>query len=124
MGTIKVHFLLLISTTIISTSFIVAELITRSLDPMVLTFVRFVLAALILLPLVGLRHGLKIERTAFLRYASISGCLVIFFWSMFFSLRYTSSLNVSVIFTLVPSISALFAVIVKSAFGRLALEAA
>lgn len=110
---IKVHVLLLISTTIVSTSFIVAELITRSLDPIVLTFVRFVLAALILLPPVGLRHGLRIEMRAFLRYASISGCLVIFFWSMFFSLRYTTSLNVSVIFTLVPSISALFAAFIN-----------
>lgn len=108
-GNLQVHLLLLFSTTIVSTSFIVAELITDSLDPMVLTFVRFVLAALILLPLVGFRYGLKIETAAFFRYGSISGCLVIFFWSMFFSLRYTSSLNISVLFTLVPAISALFA---------------
>jgi len=80
---------------------------------MVLTFVRFALAAFILLPLVGVRHGLKIEINAFFRYASISGCLVIFFWSMFFSLRFTTSLNVSVIFTLVPSISALFAAFIN-----------
>ncbi len=110
---IKVHCMLLFSTTLVSTSFIVAELITKRLDPMVLTFVRFALAAFILLPLVGSRNGLKIEGRAFVRYASISACLVIFFWSMFFSLRYTSSLNVSVIFTLVPSISALFAAFIN-----------
>ena len=112
-GNTRVHLLLLLSTTIVSTSFIVAELITDSLDPMVLSFIRFGVAALILLPLVGVKHGLKIDLRAFLRYASISGCLVIFFWSMFFSLRYTSSLNVSVIFTLVPSISALFAAFIN-----------
>jgi len=112
-GNMRVHLLLLFSTTIVSTSFIVAELITDSLDPLVLSFVRFLVAALILMPLVGLRHGLRIESRAFFRYASISGCLVIFFWSMFFSLRYTTSLNVSVIFTLVPSISALFAAFIN-----------
>ncbi len=109
----RVHLLLLFSTTIVSTSFIVAELITESLDPMVLTFVRFLMAALILLPLVAFRQGLKIKLSAFLRYGCISGCLVIFFWSMFMSLRFTSSLNISVLFTLVPVISALYASLIN-----------
>jgi drug/metabolite transporter (DMT)-like permease len=112
-GTIRVHLLLLFSTTIVSTSFIVAELITESLDPMVLTFVRFLLAALILLPLVAFRWGLKINLAVFLRYGCISACLVVFFWSMFMSLRFTSSLNISVLFTLVPVISALYASLIN-----------
>ena len=112
-GNIRVHLLLLLSTTIVSTSFIVAELITESLDPMVLTFVRFVIAAVILLPIVVFRSGLKIELAAFIRYGCISGCLVIFFWSMFMSLRFTSSLNISVLFTLVPVISALYASLIN-----------
>lgn len=42
-------------------------------------------------------------------YSSISAGLVFFFWCMFLSLRYTSALNTSVIFTLVPSISGIYA---------------
>jgi drug/metabolite transporter (DMT)-like permease len=47
----------------------------------------------------------------FCRCALISGCLVIFFCCMFLSLRYTSALNTSVIFALVPSISGGYALI-------------
>jgi len=47
------------------------------------------------------------------RYAAISGCLVLFFWAMFFSLRFTTSLNISVLFTLVPAISAVYAGIIN-----------
>lgn len=106
---IRVHLLLLVSTTLVSTSFLVAEQITDTLDPIALTFIRFLLAALILLPIVAHRHGLKITIAALLRYCGVSACLVIFFWSMFLSLRYTSPLNISVIFTLVPAISGIYA---------------
>ena len=106
---IRVHLLLFISTTLVSTSFIVAELITDTLDPRVLTFVRFLIAAAILAPVVAVRHGLKIAAPALFRYGLISGCLVLFFLAMFFSLRFTTSLNISVLFTLVPAISAMYA---------------
>lgn len=106
---IRVHLLLLFSTTLVSTSFIVAEMITDSLDPIALTFIRFLMAALLLLPLIWRRHGLAITLFSVGRYAMISGCLVLFFWAMFLSLRYTNSLNISVLFTLVPAMSAIYA---------------
>jgi drug/metabolite transporter (DMT)-like permease len=109
-GQIGVHLLLLVSTSLVSTSFIVAKHITGALDPLGLTLIRFVLAALILLPVVALRHGLRVSIASLLRYGAVSGCLVVFFWAMFLSLRYTSSLNISVIFTLVPAISGVYAV--------------
>ena len=109
----RIHLLLLFSTTLVSTSFIVAELITDTLDPIVLTLVRFVLAALILLPVIFIRHGLSISIGSLCRYAAISACLVLFFWAMFSSLRYTSPLNISVLFTLVPAISALYSAILN-----------
>ncbi len=106
---VRVHLLLFCSTTLVSTSFIVAKLITDTLDPVALTFVRFLVAAALLSPVVGVRHGLKIAAPALFRYGLISGCLVLFFLAMFFSLRYTTSLNISVLFTLVPAISAIYA---------------
>jgi len=56
------------------------------------------------------RHcGFRVSVAELLRYSCISATLVFFFWCMFLSLRYTTALNTSVIFTLVPSISALYA---------------
>ncbi|MBT8353270.1 MAG: EamA family transporter [Desulfofustis sp.] len=109
----RIHLLLLFSTTLVSTSFIVAELITDTLDPIVLTLVRFILAVIFLLPIISIRHGLAITVGSLCRYASISACLVLFFWAMFLSLRYTSPLNISVLFTLVPAISAVYAAIIN-----------
>ncbi|MBT8346455.1 MAG: EamA family transporter [Desulfofustis sp.] len=104
---------MLFSTTLVSTSFIVAELITDTLDPIVLTLVRFILAVIFLLPIISIRHGLAITVGSLCRYAAISACLVLFFWAMFLSLRYTSPLNISVLFTLVPAISAVYAAIIN-----------
>ena len=109
----RIHLLLLFSTTLVSTSFIVAELITDTLDPIVLTLVRFILAGLFLLPVISIRHGLSVTIGSLCRYAAISGSLVLFFWAMFLSLRYTSPLNISVLFTLVPAISAIFSAILN-----------
>jgi drug/metabolite transporter (DMT)-like permease len=110
---IRVHLLLLFSTTLVSTSFIVAELITDTLDPIVLTLVRFLLAVFFLLPVISIRHGLAVTPGALCRYAAISACLVLFFWAMFLSLRYTSPLNISVLFTLVPALSAVYATLIN-----------
>ncbi len=110
---VRVHLLLLFSTMLVSTSFIVAEFITDTLDPFALTFIRFLLAAFLLLPFISVKHGLAVTVPAVGRYAAISACLVIFFWTMFFSLRYTTSLNISVLFTLVPAISAVYAGVIN-----------
>ena len=90
-----------------------AEFITDTLDPIALTFIRFLLAVLLLMPLIWVKHGLVISVSSLGRYAAISGCLVLFFWAMFFSLRFTTSLNISVLFTLVPAISAVYAGIIN-----------
>lgn len=103
---------MLIAATLVSTSFTVGAAITAELDPAVLTLVRFTLAACIFGPWVHFKYGLGFSLSLFLRCALISGCLVIFFCSMFLALRYTSALNISVIFALVPSISGIYALII------------
>lgn len=104
-----VHLLMLVCATLVSTSFTVGELIADTLDPAALTLVRFVIAAAILFPIIGVKHGVRVNLQAFFRYALISGCLVIFFWTMFLALRYTTALNTSVIFTTVPALSGIYA---------------
>lgn len=102
---------MVICATLVSTSFTVGAAITAELDPAVLTLVRFTLAACIFGPWVHFRYGLGFSLSLFFRCALISGCLVIFFCCMFLSLRYTSALNTSVIFALVPSISGGYALL-------------
>jgi drug/metabolite transporter (DMT)-like permease len=109
---------------LVSTSFTVGEAIAAGLDPAALTLIRFVLASLILWPYVGLKTGLLCSRSLLLRCAVISGSLVVFFWCMFLSLRYTSALNTSVIFTLVPSISGIYSLfLVRERLGKARLLA-
>ena len=100
---------MLISATLVATSFTVGKAITPFLDPVVLTLVRFTLAALLFTPYVSRRFGLPLpDRTALFRYSLISGALVGFFWLMFLSLRITNPLNTGVIFTTVPGISGIY----------------
>lgn len=105
---IKIHLCMLLSATLVSTSFIVGAAITDALDPALLTLIRFIIAAAIFGPIVHYRYGLHYSFSLLWRCSLISGCMVIFFSAMFLSLRYTSSLNTSVIFSLVPSISCLY----------------
>jgi drug/metabolite transporter (DMT)-like permease len=102
---------MLVCATLVSTSFTVGEIVADTLDPAALTLVRFLVAAAILLPIIAIKHGVRLELASFFRYGLISGCLVIFFWTMFLSLRYTTALNTSVIFTTVPALSGIYAAI-------------
>ena len=95
---------------LVSGSFPVGAAISKDLDPAALTLIRFAFASLLFAPLVWYRCGLAISIAAFLRYSLISAVLVVFFWCMFLSLRYTTALNTSAIFTLVPSFSGIYAI--------------
>lgn len=103
------HGCMLLSATLVATSFTVGKAIAPFLDPVVLTLVRFVLAALLFAPYVGRRHGIHLsDRFAIVRYGLISGALVGFFWLMFLSLQMTTPLNTGAIFTTVPGISGIY----------------
>lgn len=104
-----IHGCMLISATLVATSFIVGKAITPFLDPIVLTLIRFSVAALLFAPYVRHRYGLFLPKlSAIVRYSLISGTLVGFFWLMFLSLRITTPLNTAAIFTTVPGISGIY----------------
>jgi len=95
------------ATILVSTSFPVGAAIAQGLDSVVLTLLRFSLAALMFGPLVALKYGLPLPSLKDLaRYALVSACLVGFFWGMFEALRFTTALNTATIFTLTPIIAA------------------
>ena len=103
----RAHALMLLATVLVATSFPVGAAITHGLDSVVLTFLRFALAALLFGPIVAWRYDLPLPGWRDLvRYAVISAFLVCFFWGMFAALRHTSALNTGTIFTFTPAIAA------------------
>lgn len=102
------HVAMLGATFLVATSFPVGAAITNGLDSLVLTFMRFTLAAFLFMPFIIWRYGWHVPTPRdFLRYAVLSACLVAFFWGMFVALRTTTALNTAVIFTIAPLITAL-----------------
>jgi drug/metabolite transporter (DMT)-like permease len=99
------------STFLVATSFPVVASIAGTMDSVVLTVLRFALAALLFLPIVALRHRREVLPTwrSLVRYAVLSAPLVGFFFAMFESLRTTTAVNTGALFTLAPIFAALFA---------------
>jgi drug/metabolite transporter (DMT)-like permease len=117
---------MMLATALVATSFPVSAAITHGLDSLVLTFLRFTLAAVIFAPMVAWRYGLAMPSLRDLAcYGALSACFVGFSWGMFAALRHTSTLNTAAIFTLTPVITAaVSAVLLKeklSGAARLAL---
>lgn len=103
----RAQILTLCATVLVSTSFPVGAAIAPELDSVVLTLLRFALAAVIFGPLVAWRVGLPRPALKDLgRYALVSAAMVGFFWGMFEALRFTTPLNTATIFTFTPMIAA------------------
>ncbi len=104
--------LMLVAAGLGSTSFTVGKAIADTIDPVILTLVRFCLATLFFYPYVQKKHGLKRPSLSSLgRYSMVSFALTAFFVLMFVALRYTSAINTGVIFTLVPGISGIYSIV-------------
>lgn len=120
----KVHLLMFLCAVLVSGSFPVGAAISHDLDPAVLTLIRFGLASTLFAPLIWYRYTLAVSWRALGRYSIVSATLVIFFWCMFYSLRYTTALNTSAIFTLVPSFAGIYAMVLnRERLGRARLVA-
>lgn len=104
--------LMLLSTVLVSTSFVVGEIIAHQIDPAVLTLIRFAIGGFILGVLVIVRGEFSCSPSLIFRATAMSCCLVIFFWTMFFALRYTTALNTSVLFALTPLFSAIYSLVI------------
>lgn len=113
MKTEKAYYtvLMLLSSVLVSTSFVVGEIIAHQIDPAVLTLIRFAIGGLILGVIVSARGEFYCSISLILRTTTTSCCLVVFFWSMFLALRYTTALNTSVLFALTPLFSAVYSMV-------------
>lgn len=111
---------MLVATFLIATSFPVVAAIADGMESQVLTFLRFLVAALLFLPIVVLKYGLTLPGLRDLsRYAAISASMVGFFWCMFEALETTTALNTGALFAFIPGIAAIVAaVLLKERLGR------
>lgn len=108
----RYHLLALLFTFLISTSFFVADFLTKYSDPITLSFLRFFISFIVLFMLVS-KKNLKIQNfKAHVRYAILGFLYMFFFLCMFEALKSTTTINASVINTLSPFITAIFMYVV------------
>ncbi|MCG3669499.1 DMT family transporter [Aliarcobacter butzleri] len=105
---LNAHFIILIATFLVGGSFIVSQKLSGIIDPISITLLRFVIASLLLSPIVlfNQKYRKKVIST-FKRAMIISFFYSIYFIGLFKSLEFTTALNTGTIFTLVPLLTAL-----------------
>lgn len=106
-GAARAHGAMLLYAFLISTSFPVGAAITHDLDPVVLTFFRFLFgAAAFAVALLLTRQWQRPSFGLLWRGAATGLPMVIFFVAMFEALRWAEPLNTSALFTLIPLMAA------------------
>lgn len=107
-GTLAAHAAMLAFSFLISTSFTVGAVITRELDPVAVTTLRFLWAALLFAPFVIARGVWRLPRPAEALQSLLLGLPVgIYFVAMFEALRRTNTLATGALFALMPLMTAL-----------------
>ncbi|BAK70710.1 DMT family transporter [Aliarcobacter butzleri] len=105
---LNAHFIILLATFLVGGSFIVSQKLSGIIDPISITLLRFVIASLLLAPIVlfNQKYRKKVIST-FKRAMIISFFYSIYFIGLFKSLEFTTALNTGTIFTLVPLLTVL-----------------
>lgn len=104
----KYHLLSILVTALVAASFLSSEKLSGVINPFSLTLLRFLLAALVLLPFILIKkHRIKTAKNVLPRSLVMSLFFAIFFICMFKSLETTTALNTGTLYTLVPFITAI-----------------
>ncbi|PSW05726.1 DMT family transporter [Photobacterium lipolyticum] len=107
------HLKLLAFTALISLSFPIGSYITAELNPLVVTWMRYLLASLLFIALLVCKGQFRLPTLKGLgRYTLICLPSLTYFVTMFIALRDTSALDTSALYTTVPLMSAILAAIV------------
>ena len=95
---------------LIASSFSVGGLATRELAPTALQAIRYLIAAIVLLPLVVLTARQNLSRPAEpMRFVVLGFLMAVYMVTMFVALRFTKPVATGAVFTLMPLLSAGFA---------------
>ncbi len=113
LSTGRAHGALLLYAFLISTSFPLGRVVALAVDPVAATFLRFALGASAFGAVLAWRGGGlgRPKPRALLRYGIVVLPMVIFLTAMFEALRWVDPLSAGAIFTLVPLISAGYALL-------------
>lgn len=110
---LRAHLAMLGFAALISSSFTVGGLIASGMDPVALTFWRFVLAGLIFLAVLLATERIPRPSAGDLgRYLFIGLLLAVYFALMFEALRWTDPLSAGVVYTMIPAMTAVFSLAV------------
>ncbi|XOB63692.1 DMT family transporter [Campylobacterota bacterium DY0563] len=108
---IKAHLFVFIATFLIALSFIVSGKLSGIIDPISLTLCRFVIAVVVLAPLIILRTKYRTSiKRSFSKGLKISLFYSLYFILLFKSLEDTTALNTATLFTLVPLLTAIISI--------------
>ncbi|RXK14513.1 EamA family transporter [Halarcobacter mediterraneus] len=110
---LNAHLIILVATFLVGGSFIVSQKLSGIIDPISINLLRFIIASLALAPFVFIKKEFRKKVIpTFKRAMIISFFYSAFFIGLFTSLEYTTALNTGTIFTLVPLLTAFFAIFV------------
>ena len=102
------HLAVLVATFVVATSFPIGQRIAPFLDPVLVVLLRFLISILVMSPFLFFTDMIKIPTgRRLLQFGAVGGAQAGFFILMFLALQHTSSLNTSVIYTLLPSLAAI-----------------
>lgn len=112
MNTLKYHLLSVLVTALVAGSFLSSAQLSGVMNPFSLTLLRFLLAALVLLPYILLaKPRIRMAIRVFPRSLVMSLFFAIFFICMFKGLETTTALNTGTLYTLVPFMTAMASVL-------------
>lgn len=104
----KAHLAVLFATFVVATSFPIGQRIAPFLDPVLTVLLRFLISILVMLPILFFTSKITMPSAQrLLQFSMVGVTQAGFFILMFLALKQTSSLNTSVIYTLLPSLAAL-----------------
>lgn len=99
------NILLLLWVGLMASSFVISADLIPYANSIASTGLRFMLASILMLPLILINYQPVAARKIYLQYGLISLFLVMFFLGLFEALKTTTAMRTSVIYTLVPLIS-------------------
>ncbi|HEV2620376.1 MAG TPA: DMT family transporter [Acidobacteriaceae bacterium] len=100
--TTRAHLGMLLRAMILGQSFTVVGLMTDGLPPLLLTALRFVIAAMAMLPLIWRTPDRLPGLRGFVLYSIMGSCQAVFFGAMFWVAHRTSALSMAVLYVSVP----------------------
>lgn len=109
----KYHLLSLLVTLLVAGSFLSSAKLSGVINPFSLTLLRFLIAAVVLIPFVVMKTNYKAQVIRALpRSMVMSFFFAVFFISMFEALKTTTALNTGTLYTLVPFMTAIFSLFI------------